>query len=43
MDKNDVSSAAKLGAEGILVASGIVKSRTWNEKIYELASGFKDL
>lgn len=43
MDKNDVSSAAKLGAEGILVASGIVKSQSWNKKIYELASGFKDL
>ncbi|MGB8936485.1 MAG: triose-phosphate isomerase [Candidatus Nitrosopolaris sp.] len=42
MDKIDVSSAAKLGAEGILVASGIVKSSFWTEKIYELASGFKD-
>jgi triosephosphate isomerase (TIM) len=43
MDKIDVSSAAELGAEGILVASGIVKSPSWTEKIYELASGFKDL
>ena len=42
VEKIDVSSAARLGAEGILVASGIVKSHSWSEKIYELASGFSD-
>lgn len=42
VEKIDVSSAARLGAEGILVASGIVKSHSWSEKIYELASGFND-
>jgi triosephosphate isomerase (TIM) len=41
-EKIDVSSAARLGAEGIMVASGIVKSHSWIEKIYELASGFTD-
>ncbi len=40
--KIDVSTAARLGAEGILVASGIIKSSSWIEKIYELASGFND-
>jgi triosephosphate isomerase len=39
-EKIDVSIAARLGAEGILVASGIIRSSSWIEKIYELASGF---
>jgi triosephosphate isomerase (TIM) len=39
-EKIDVSIAARLGAEGILVASGIIRSSSWMEKIYELASGF---
>ena len=39
-EKIDVGIAARLGAEGILVASGIIKSSSWIEKIYELASGF---
>ena len=41
-DANDVSSALKLGAVGILVASGIIKATSWIDKITELASGFKD-
>jgi triosephosphate isomerase len=41
-DANDVSSALKLGAVGILVASGIIKSTSWIDKITELASGFND-
>jgi triosephosphate isomerase len=40
-DANDVSSALKLGAVGILVASGIIKATSWIDKIAELASGFK--
>jgi triosephosphate isomerase (TIM) len=40
-DATDVSSALKLGAVGILVASGIIKATSWIEKITELASGFE--
>jgi triosephosphate isomerase len=40
-DANDVSSALKLGAVGILVASGIIKATSWIDKITELASGFR--
>lgn len=41
VDKDDVESALRLGAKGILVASGIVKAKSWYDKIQELASGFK--
>jgi triosephosphate isomerase len=40
VDKADVESALKLGAKGILVASGIIKAESWYDKIHELASGF---
>jgi triosephosphate isomerase len=40
VDKSDVVSAIKLGAHGILVASGIIKANSWFQKISELASGF---
>lgn len=40
VDKADVESALRLGAKGILVASGIIKARSWYDKILELASGF---
>jgi triosephosphate isomerase (TIM) len=40
-DATDVSSALKLGATGILVASGIIKATSWMDKISELASGFE--
>ena len=40
VDRADVESALKLGAEGILVASGIIKAESWYDKIHELASGF---
>ena len=43
VDKADVESALKLGVKGILVASGIIKAKSWYEKIHELASGFKVL
>lgn len=36
----DVSRALELGARGILVASGIVKSKDWEEKIEEFALAF---
>lgn len=38
VDGKDVEAAVKLGAEGILVASGVVKARNWKEKIAELAA-----
>ena len=39
-DATDVKSALKLGAKGILVASGVIKSKSWVDKISELASGY---
>jgi triosephosphate isomerase (TIM) len=41
VDKADVESALRLGAKGILVASGIIKAESWYDKIHELASGFR--
>ncbi|MFQ5968887.1 MAG: triose-phosphate isomerase [Nitrososphaerales archaeon] len=38
LDASDVSAAIRLGSRGILVASGIVKSRNWRAKIRELAN-----
>jgi triosephosphate isomerase (TIM) len=40
-DYADVKSALKLGAKGILVASGVIKSKSWVDKISELASGYE--
>lgn len=40
MDKSDVRNALELGVKGILVASGIIKSSSWYEKILELCLGF---
>jgi triosephosphate isomerase len=40
-DKDDVTKAMKLGSQGILLASGIVKDTSWEKKIAELASGMK--
>jgi triosephosphate isomerase len=40
-DAADVNSALKLGAKGILVASGVIKSKSWVDKISELASGYE--
>lgn len=37
----DVSRALELGAEGILVASGIVKAEDWEKSIEEFATSFK--
>jgi triosephosphate isomerase len=40
VDKEDVTKALELGASGILVASGVVKASSWEEKIAELSSAF---
>ena len=37
----DVKSALRLGAQGILVASGVIKAAGWFDKIAELASGYE--
>lgn len=39
IDKSDVSKAMELCSQGILVASGIIKASSWDDKITELASG----
>jgi len=41
VDKTDVQKALELGAEGILISSGVVKSRSWYDKILELSSVLK--
>lgn len=41
VDKYDVEKALELGVEGILIASGIVKSSSWYNKILELSSVLK--
>ncbi len=38
--KDDVKKAVELGARGILVASGLVKSVSWKDKLVELVKGF---
>ncbi|HEY9493045.1 MAG TPA: triose-phosphate isomerase [Nitrososphaeraceae archaeon] len=40
VERGDVSNAIQLGAEGILVASGIIKANSWYEKILDLSLGF---
>jgi triosephosphate isomerase (TIM) len=37
----DVSKAKELGSKGILVASGIVKAKSWEKSISELCKGLK--
>jgi triosephosphate isomerase (TIM) len=41
VDKYDVEKASELGAEGILISSGVVKSSSWYSKILELSSVLK--
>ena len=41
VDKTDVEKAVELGAEGILISSGVVKSASWYNKILELSSVLK--
>lgn len=40
MNADDVDIALKLGSKGILIASGVVQSDNWNQKIRELISAF---
>jgi len=40
-DMSDVATAIRLGAEGILVASGVVKAANWHDKIEELVIGMR--
>jgi triosephosphate isomerase (TIM) len=37
----DVSKAVRLGADGVLVASSVVKARDWESKVRELANSLK--
>lgn len=39
--KGDVAKAMELGSHGILVASGVIKAKSWAAKIAELAAGMK--
>jgi triosephosphate isomerase len=41
VDQSDVKAAIRLGSRGILVASGVVKAKSWTDKIAELAHGLK--
>lgn len=40
-DSGDIAKAMELGSQGILVASGVIKARSWAVKIAELAAGMK--
>ena len=40
IDAFDVKRAAELGAEGILIASGVVKAKDWEAQIRSLADGY---
>ena len=41
VDKTDVQSAINLGSQGILLASGLIKSESWKDKLIELSEGFE--
>ena len=41
VDKTDIQSAINLGSEGILLASGLIKSESWKDKLIELCEGFE--
>ncbi|MGD1837318.1 MAG: triose-phosphate isomerase [Nitrososphaeraceae archaeon] len=38
--KEDIVYALKLNAQGVLIASGIIKAKSWEEKLAELAQAF---
>ena len=42
MTAEDVSIALELGSKGILIASGIIQSNDWKNKIIELATPMKN-
>ncbi|MHB8568324.1 MAG: triose-phosphate isomerase [Nitrososphaerales archaeon] len=41
VDSNDARIAVELGAEGILVASGVIKSENWRKKVESLVQGMQ--
>lgn len=41
MDKTDIQSAIKLGSEGILLASGLIKAKSWENTLVDLVEGFE--
>ena len=41
VDKTDIQSAINLGSQGILLASGLIKSDAWQDKLIELCEGFE--
>jgi triosephosphate isomerase (TIM) len=41
VDKIDIQSAINLGSKGILLASGLIKSESWRDKLIELSKGFE--
>jgi triosephosphate isomerase len=41
VDKIDIQSAINLGSKGILLASGLIKSESWRNKLIELSKGFE--
>ena len=41
VDKTDIRSAINLGSQGILLASGLIKSDAWKDKLIELCAGFE--
>jgi triosephosphate isomerase len=42
VDAEDVKTAAKLGASGVLVASGVIRANDWKSKILSITSPFSD-
>ena len=40
-DGEDIAKAIQLGSHGVLVASGVVKASSWQDKIAELASAMQ--
>lgn len=40
VDKSDIIGAVQLGSQGILIASGVIKSQSWKTKLSELAEAF---
>ncbi len=41
-DKEDITESLKIGAKGVILASGIIKAQDIEEKILELAKAFKE-
>lgn len=41
-EKDDITESLKIGAKGVILASGVVKSKDTEEKMLELAKAFKE-